>query len=334
LVADRQSQVNFLPSDVMSFGFVELQGGTTRVRIIPALGGRIASLSALGREWLWANDALPPREPVDGASYSETGDSGGYDECFPTVAACNIPNTVARFGGLALPDHGELWAQRAAVAVETHAEGHRAICTWEGRRLPYLFTRVVQVTSAGAVVMHYTVRNTGRDRLPFLWSAQPLFPLTAATRIDLPVGARTRVWSHRGEALRGLVPEFRWPHARMDDRIADLSQPDLVGRQFACKLFLDVPPGTGLAAIEEGGVRLEVEFDERVVPNLGVWLNKGEWTPFKGGKPYLNVAIEPCIGPSDSLADALGAWGGAHWIEPEQSREWALTWRPVRTANG
>ena len=71
-----------------------------------------------------------------------------------------------------------------------------------------------------------------------------------------------------------------------------------------------------------------------MVPNLGVWLNNGEWTPFKGGKPYLNVAIEPCIGPSDSLADALGAWGGAHWIEPEQSREWALTWRPVRTANG
>ena len=96
----------------MTFGFIELQGGATRVRIVPALGGRIVSLVALGREWLWTNEALPAREPADGASYGETGDSGGYDECFPTVAACNIPNGVARFGGLALPDHGELWAQR------------------------------------------------------------------------------------------------------------------------------------------------------------------------------------------------------------------------------
>lgn len=317
----------------MTFGFIELEGGATRVRIVPVLGGRIVSLVALGREWLWTNEALPAREPVDGASYGETGDSGGYDECFPTVAACNIPNGVPRFGGLALPDHGELWAQRASVVVETDPTGHRATCAWEGRRMPYQFSRVVQVTSAGAVVMRYQVRNTGHDRLPFLWAAQPLFPLTPSTRLELPVGARTRVWSHRGDALRGLVPEFRWPHARAETRIVDLSHPDLAGRQYACKLFLDMPPGAGVAAVAEGDLRMEVAFDERTVPNLGVWLNKGEWTPFKGGRPYLNLAIEPGLGAADSLADALGVWGGAHWVEPGETREWMLTWRPAKTSS-
>ena len=41
-----------------------------------------------GREWLWTSDVIAHQTPIDGASYVETADSGGYDECFPTVAAC------------------------------------------------------------------------------------------------------------------------------------------------------------------------------------------------------------------------------------------------------
>ena len=61
------------------------------------------------------------------------------------------------------------------------------------------------------------------------------------------------MWSHRGDALRGLVPEFRWPHARVETRIVDLSHPDLAGRQYACKLFLDMPPGLGVGGDRGGG---------------------------------------------------------------------------------
>lgn len=299
------------------------------MRIVPALGGKIASLEAAGRQWLWINDAASDREPQDGAAYVETSDAGGYDECFPTVAACNLPSGVQRFGGLALPDHGELWAQRADVAVETSPAGQRATCTWHGRRLPYVFSRVVQVNNAGAVVMRYGVRNTGSDPLPFVWSAHPLLPLTESTRLDLPVGARVRVWAHRGDALRGLSSEFRWPHARLERRIADLSMPDQLGRHFACKMYLDVPPGSGVIAIEEDDARLEVAFDESVVPNLGLWLNKREWSPFRRGKRYANIGFEPCIGVPDSLTDALGAWQGAHWLPAGETREWTLTWRAV-----
>jgi galactose mutarotase-like enzyme len=313
----------------MPYGFAELQGGGTRVRIVPALGGKLASLEALGREWLWASDGDQQPERIDGSAYAETGDTGGYDECFPTIAPCNIPSTVRRFGGLALPDHGELWAQRADVAVETRSDGQRVACTWEGRRLPYVFTRVVQVTGTGAVVMRYAVKNTGADPLPFIWSARPALPMTPATRLDLPVGARVRVWSFQGEALRGLAPEFRWPHARLERRIADLSQPDLVGRHYSCKLFLELPPGAGVVAVEEGAVRLEVEFDERSVPNLGLLLNKRERSAFSRVKPDHHLALEPCIGAPDSLADALGPWQAAHWLEAGETREWMLTWRAV-----
>ena len=42
-----------------------------------------------GREWLWRNDQIPLALPKQGASYAETADSGGWDECFPTVAVAS-----------------------------------------------------------------------------------------------------------------------------------------------------------------------------------------------------------------------------------------------------
>jgi galactose mutarotase-like enzyme len=317
----------------MSFGFAELHGGGTRVRIVPGLGGRIASLEALGREWLWTSDALPPQEPIDGASYAEVGDTGGYDECFPTVAPCQLPAGVANYGGLALPDHGELWSQRAAIDVDTHVEGQRAVCTWEGRLMPYRFTRAVQVTPDGAVTMHYAATNAGSTPLPFIWSTRPMFPMTPATRLDLPSGARVRVSTQTGDGLRGLAGEFRWPHARLEKRIADLSVPDQLARDYSCKLFLDVPPGAKVAAIEEGGARLEMAFDEQSVPNIAVWLTKRPRRSFRRGKACMTVGIGPCLGAPDSLADALGEWRGAQWLAPGETRSWALTWRAVKVAH-
>ena len=69
------------------FGSAELRAGTTKVVIIPALGGKIASMEMAGREWLWTSDVIAHPAPIDGASYVETADPGGYDECFPTLPA-------------------------------------------------------------------------------------------------------------------------------------------------------------------------------------------------------------------------------------------------------
>ena len=110
------------------FGSAELRAGTTKVVIIPALGGKIASMEMAGREWLWTSDVIAHQAPIDGASYVETADSGGYDECFPTVASCTLPAISGRYAalslpnaysGLALPDHGALWSQSTTCAGQT-----------------------------------------------------------------------------------------------------------------------------------------------------------------------------------------------------------------------
>ena len=88
---------------VEDFGFAELRGGGSRVVIVPALGGKIAQLELGGRQWPWASDVMPYAVPDENAPYAESGDTGGYDDCFPTVAPCKVPTWVKGLGGIELP---------------------------------------------------------------------------------------------------------------------------------------------------------------------------------------------------------------------------------------
>ncbi|HEX5436748.1 MAG TPA: hypothetical protein VFW98_06295 [Gemmatimonadaceae bacterium] len=309
-------------------GSAELRAGETRVVIAPSLGGRIISLEMAGREWLWQNPAVSARQPDDDAPYTVATDGGGYDECFPTVGACTIPTWIPRYGGVELPEHGELWSRSTEFTLETQPRGAdggalRARCIWEGERMPYRFERTVCVEPSGAAVMSYAVLNTGAERLPFLWAAQPLMPLTPATRLLLPEGMRVRVFAQQGIELFGPNAEHIWPRLRTAAGVVDLSHPDAVGQRYACTLFFDMK--VGQAAVEEGSARLTVTFDVHDVPNMGLWINKRGWGPFRR-RSSAHLALAPCIGAPDTLSDALGAWNAVHWLEPGETRRWTLRW--------
>lgn len=322
-------------ANVKPFGSAELRAGDTRVVIAPALGGKITSLEMAGREWLWRSEQVPFSPSGEEVSYAETGDSGGYDECFPTVGACTIPSWIPRYGGMSLPDHGELWSQPAAFELETQANPEtdgsalRATCVWTGQLMPYRFERVVYVEPSGAVVMRYSVSNQAAERLPFVWCAQPLFPLTPNTRLVLPEGARVRVYAQHGIELFGADAEHVWPRLLTPKGVVDMSRPDAIRQRFACKLFFDLKGG--YAAIEEEEARLQVTFDVSQVPNFGLWVNKRGWAYGRRRRTQMNFAFEPCIGAPDALSDALGAWNAAHWLEAGETRQWSLTWRAERT---
>lgn len=323
------------PTSPPSFGSVELRGGNARVVLIPALGGKISELWFGDRQWLWHNGQLPFRAPVAGASYVLTADSGGFDECFPTVGACTLPSLVRGAGGRGLPDHGELWSQQPALELTTGDAGHRAHLTWQGERLPYRFERSLVVTPQGDVRCEYAATNLGEQKFPFIWSAHPLLPLSRETHVELPEAARVRVWAQHGIDLGGAGAEHRWPRLRSGGQLLDLSAPARSWRRpFACKLFVDLTPGEQTVRVREGDDVLTARFDTAEVPQLALWINRGgwnplprtSWLPWRKPARYENIAFEPAIGAPDTLSDALGAWDGAHWIEPGATRRWTVTW--------
>ena len=278
---------------------------------------------------------------ADDASYVEQADTGGYDECFPTVGACVIPPHVATYGGMRLPDHGELWSREPRLEIHDGPEGRLAKTTWAGQRMAYLFTRALRVAADGVVHMQYAATNTGRSALPFLWSAHPLLPLTDRTRVRLPDGSRIRVDAAHGFVAlsadegesAGAQPgdQQRWPLLSMNGSSVDVSRPAAVGDRTACKLFLDLPQGPVRASVEEGGATLHVDFDGDDVTHFGLWINNQGWTPLDNVRPYRNLAFEPCIGAADSLAKSIERWHSEAWISPGETREWSLRWSGSRT---
>ena len=310
------------------FGFVEVRGGTSRIVCVPALGGRIVDMEIGGRQWLWKSDIIPFGPPQEGTNYGETADSGGFDECFPTVGACRIPGWVRGWGGVELPDHGEVWSQVPEMDIDTTEDGQAVVTTWEGRRLPYRLTRLARVTRTGAVVMTYHAVNDSADRMPFIWSAHPLLPLSADTKLMLPEGSPMKVAVAHKLVMGDSRSQHRWPFVRAGGRVLDFLTPFEVTKEYACKLFLE--PSVGKAAVRQGQDELEVSFDLKEIPHLGVWINKQGWTPFKKEPPYLNLVVAPCLGAPDTLSEALGDWKKAQWLEPGEVRSWSITWTARR----
>lgn len=307
------------------FGYVELRGGSSRVVMVPALGGRLTAMELGGRQWLWQSDVIPLAPASDGASYLETGDAGGFDECFPTVAPCRVPGWVRTFGGIELPDHGELWSRTPELVVRTAPEGQQAIVAWRGIRLPYRFERAVRVAPDGSVRTDYRLTNDGGERLPFLWAAHPMFPLTEATRLVLPDGDRLRVHARHQIELGEARSEHRWPYVRGSGKAHDFAEPWTVAKRYACKLFVDLTEGH--VTLREGEHELVASFETADVPHVGIWINKRGWTPFRREEPYLNLGLFPGIGAPDALSEALGDWKSAAWVEPGADRRWSVTWR-------
>ena len=77
-------------------------------------------------------------------------------------------------------------------------------------------------------------------------------------------------------------------------------------------------------AAQDGKLRLE--FDPAEIPQIGLWLNLGAWSG-TGGKPYYNLALEPCIGAQDALLEAVQKYHLYRTLGPGEESSWHLTVR-------
>lgn len=304
--------------------------------LLPALGGRVRDVTLGGRQWLWHNPDAAFTAANEDASLDEAVGSGGFDECFPTIAACKLPSWVEGAASAKIAERGALWQQRCETAVETGEYGNTARCAWTIKPLTFAFSREITVRPDGQIDFAYAATNVGDKRMPFLWATHPVFPLTDSTRLVLPAGAKTRVWMADGVELAAGETLHAWPRVRSGGHLVDLSKPATLGPKFACTLFVELPKTETSIVIEEGRSRLEMRVHGRELSHAGIWINRGVLAPTERKSPlmrwrrartYSTVTIGPCLGAPESLADALGAWESARWIEPGATARWGMTWR-------
>ena len=312
-------------------GFIALEGGDSRVEVVPGHGGRIRSLHLFGREWLLPGGAA--QEPQSGRAAIA---GAGWDECAPSAAGGTVPDWVKGVGGHKLTVGGDARLQVPDTALITDDEGHKVRCTWRGgERMPWVLTRTLLVRPDGAVESRYEALTTGAQRLPFLWSAWLLMPLSAETRLQLPEGGRFRVAAVTGadRPREASTAEGRWPTVVLDNRARDLTTPWAVPKRTQLAAWLDLGSGRSRLQLSQADARLTISFDGAGVPYCGLVLDR-EGTHHRGGKGQVYdrdgaacLALVPSLGAPDSYTQALGEWQSITWLVPGEPRRWTVTIR-------
>jgi galactose mutarotase-like enzyme len=311
----------FRQTTVSGFPAIALRSAELEVIVVPAIGMKLTNLRRPGgREWLWRNDQIPLTLPEPGASYVETADSGGWDECFPTVGPSPIPGAPA--GTPRLPDHGELWSAFWASSVLDHASGTTLISSTRGASLPYEFHRQITLDPVEPVLrLQYRLRHTGATPFPWIWSSHPLFNVQPGSTLSLPGVDQVKVDAVHGRDDLSRNDVVSWPDAIAGDA-GQFTFPEQGG--WALKLFADLgASGRMILTDPRRGERLEITVRREQVPQVGLWINCGGWAP-AGRRPYYNLGLEPCIGAPDRLDEAVLAWGAAPTLEPGGERSWAM----------
>ncbi len=287
------------------------------VSVIPDLGGKITAIRrvASNRNALLEPSGMPPRlyrRAHCGASFEEY-DTSGFDECFPTIAACQSPDDETK----QLPDHGELWS----AAWMCHAPGNALDMEARGRAsFPYTFRRRLTITGE-TLRLDYELESESDQPMRVLWSAHPLLAVSEGSRIYLPpeVDSLFVNWS-AGERLGRYGDRCAWPGT--DDKCLDvLRSPEArtADKLFTCKLC------EGFCAFHDRASDESIifRFDAARTPYVGLWICQGGWPTAQGVEKHFTVALEPCSGRPDALSEAAGR-GECLYLEPRAVERWWL----------
>ena len=310
--------------DINGFKAVEVDNGILSFGLIPKLGGKIYSLKDLrtGREWLWRNprQAYKPLELCD--SYVTDADTGGWDECFPTISACEYPSPP--WTGAVLQDHGELWSQAATLNIVEKQNQTTLRTRWKGAALDYTFERSVTLDADRArLFIDYVAVNNTFAPMHFIWCAHVLLAIEPGMQLVLPPSARFNRSLCIPEDLIAQDHEIPYPpRLSVDAESVDTTSLPDASAALAFKLWSD-PLREGWATLSAPDGELRMAWDTAQISQVALWMNIGAWSG-DGGKPYYNLGLEPCIGAQDSLAEAVTKHDLYASLPPYGVRSWHL----------
>ena len=305
-----------------------LQNSQLAVTVLPAEGGRVASLRSLHTGVEFLTQPLKSGFHVQsGLSASfQDGPCAGIEECLPTVGPCG-PDTE---GGPA-PDHGDFWqlAWKVTEATSTRVRLHAV-----GFSRPLLFCKELSLEGS-ELRIHYCVENLQAAPTSFLYACHPLFAVAEGDRIVLrPEAQALTLYYSRRERLGAGGSILGWPRTlsgvRLDvvgARTAGTAEMLYTGRLSEGCSGNDCS-GHGYCGVYRCSVRqgLTLSFDALKLPYLGLWLCYGGW-PDKGAEPRQSaVAMEPTNAPCNTLAEAQRT-GSALRLGAGESIRWDIRFR-------
>ncbi|AMX02901.1 aldose epimerase family protein [Microbulbifer thermotolerans] len=333
------------PCHIRGLSAYKMQNRSLSLIVVPQLGGKIVSLCSgveKQTEWLWHNGRISYKEAAIQHSYTEQHDTGGIDECFPSVDACTLPSHAGPLAGLHLPDHGELYGRpwrETSVGVDSNGAAFITLkqsCS----TLPCEFQRTLKLSPAQSTVsLEYQLNNPGDLPFPFSWCLHPALQLRPGMRLILPKHHRLHCSFATPNAPVTTDEVVTWPKTANAYDLSLIPDPE-AEKPFAAKLL----SATDLSDCGNGGAlmmaglhnpytneQLLFELPITQIPHIALWLNYRSWAG-DGGRPHFNLVLEPAIGNADSLKTLIER-GTAPTVPPQSSRSWSFQIHIKKTQN-
>jgi hypothetical protein len=273
--------------------------GDWEIEYIPEDGARISLLNYAG------HNLLTP-EPEDFAPPSrfygdyETRPVFGYDDCFPTVDACNYPGE--KFG---CRDHGEICWQK----WQTEIKGSSLICS-TGCLYPAVNFKRILAFEGNRLTWRFEVAGLSPEQIVFLHVMHGLLPLHNIIDLELP--ECMSIFDEVNSEETGLRSS------------ADLEKYlfTLKPGSFRMILLRDISEGFAKLSLS-CGLKLEIGFDRKLFPTLGIWWNNGGYP--ESGKLRTECAFEPIPGTCSDLSKSFED-GSYLSVEPGEKKCWEVMW--------
>ena len=301
--------------------YLSMENEYVRVEFVPEIGGKMIKIinKETGRQFLLEpqNADKKYHKAYYGANFEDY-DTSGFDECFPTIAACDYPHQ-GHTNPIFFPDHGELWS----VPWDFQLINNELLMVCNGNKLPYHFAKRIQI-SKKELKIHYYLENYSDRDFNYLWSAHPLLQVDPGDCIYIrdTVDKVFLNWASDDQiGQHGDIVE--WPCITVDGMLSDFSV--IKGRSYgkALKCFTDrVSSGEAAVYYTMTDESLIYSFDPKENPFIGIWLCYGGWPTDQKNK-HLTIALEPSSGRPDSLNQAIER-NESGLIASNSKKEWDL----------
>lgn len=277
----------------------EADFGAWHISFLPHEGARIITLKFNG----W--DLLTPPPPIFSPPQHfygeyETRPVFGYDDCFPTVDQCDYPG-----GKFRCRDHGELCWQEWDVRHERHG----LVFTTSCYQPAVDFKRQLSF-SGNSLKWKFEVCSRTALRYAFLHVMHALMVRGNIVKVELP-GCKNII-----DEIKSADTGFK------SSEEAATHLMTIKAGTFIMLLLREIDTGI-LNLTFRNGIILQISFEHRLFPTLGIWWNNGGYP--EEAQARAECAFEPipgtCSDLSKSFADGVYLSAG-----PGEKTSWEIIW--------
>ncbi|WP_373899221.1 DUF5107 domain-containing protein [Haloimpatiens sp. FM7315] len=293
---------------------VVLENNFLKLIVLPKLGGKIASIYEKRKDFevLFQNNETSYKIPELNSPF-EKYDASGFDDAFPTIDSCKV---IYEGKEILYPDHGEVWSSELEYTIDKTSLS----LYFKSSILPYMYTKTLNLEQ-NIINFTYNIKNLGHSPLPCIWAMHCLVNCKEDMLINFPKGTQKVINVHDSLNLGEAGKIYNYPICKTvsgEDYHLNKVGSKSLNKAEKYYVYNKIEKGYISFYYPSKDIRLEIEFNEKILPYVGFWVTEG------GFRGDYNCALEPTNGFYDSISIAKNK-GKLFYLKDKEDLNFSIT---------